>query len=67
MDFDFTRTAGPALGLGDPRTHTGIVRTIVFAKAGVYRLTARNVQSSAEMGMQTLGPDNTFSLTVLVR
>ena len=67
MDFDFTQTAGPTLALGDPRTHTGTVRTIVFAKTGVYRLTVKNVQSSAEMGMQTLGPDNTLTLTVVVK
>ena len=67
MDFDFTQIAGPKLALGDPLTHTGTVRTIVFARAGVYRLSAKNVQSSAEMGMQTLGPDNTLSLTVVVR
>ena len=67
MDFDFTQTAGPKLALGDPRTHTGTVRTIVFKKAGVYKLMAKNVQTSEEMGMQTLGPDNTLRLTVVVR
>ena len=39
----------------------------MFRKAGVYRLTAKNVQSSAEVGLQTLGPDNTLTLTVVVR
>jgi hypothetical protein len=66
MDFDFLQIAGPKLALGDPRTHTGTVRTIVFKKAGVYRLTAKNVQSSTEMGLQTLGADNTLRLTVVV-
>lgn len=67
MDFDFAQTAGPKLPLGDPRTHTGTVRTIVFTKAGVYRLTAKNVQSSEEMGLQTLGPDSTLTLTIVVK
>jgi hypothetical protein len=67
MDFDFRQIAGPKLFLGDPRTHTGTVRTIVFKKAGVYRLTATNVQSSTEMGLQTLDADNTLRLTVVVR
>ena len=67
MDFDVSQVAGPALALGDPRFHTGTVRTIVFTKRGTYRLTAKNVQSSEEMGLQTLGPDNTLTLTVVDR
>jgi hypothetical protein len=67
MDFTFTQTAGPPLALGDPVTHTGTVRTIVFGRRGLYRLRAVSVQSSAEMGLQTLGPDNTLRLTVRVR
>jgi len=43
------------------------VRTIVFAKAGLYRLQAINVETSAQQGLQTLGADNTLRLTVLVR
>ena len=67
MDFDFVQTAGPKLALGDPRTVRGTARTIVFRKAGVYRITAKNVQTSEEAGLQTLGPDNTLTLTVVVR
>ncbi len=67
MDFDFAQTAGPALDLRDPRTVRGSARTIVFRKAGVYRLTVKNVQTSQEVGLQTLGPDNTLTLTVVVR
>ena len=67
MDFDFVQTAGPKLVLGDPRTVRGSARTIVFRKAGVYRLTAKNVQTSQEAGLQTLGPDNTLTLTVVVK
>jgi hypothetical protein len=67
MDFDFAQTAGPKLALGDPRTYAGTVRTIVFRKPGVYRLVVHNVQTSTEQGLQTLGADNTLTLTVRVR
>ena len=66
MDFDVTQTAGPKLVLGSRRFYAGTTRTIVFRKAGVYRLVARNVQTSEEMGLQTLGPDNMLRLTVRV-
>jgi hypothetical protein len=66
MDFTFTQTAGPRLRLGDPVTHSGTVRTIVFPRLGTYRLRAVSVQSSAEMGLQTLGTDNVLLLTVRV-
>jgi hypothetical protein len=67
MDFDFAQTAGPRLALGDPRTLRGTVRTVVFPRRGVYRLTATNVQAPADVGLQTLGPDNVLRLTVVVR
>jgi hypothetical protein len=67
MDFVFRQTAGPTLKLGDPLTHTGTVRTIVFRKAGLYRLRASSPQTSEQMGLQTLGPDNTLVLTVRVK
>ena len=67
MDFDFAQSAGPRLALGNPRTLRGSTRTIVFPRKGVYRLTARNVQSPADVGLQTLGPDNVLTLTVVVR
>jgi hypothetical protein len=47
-------------------THTGTTRTIVFAKPGLYRLRAVNVESSADAGLQTLGPDNVLVLAVRV-
>ena len=50
MDFDFAQTKGPRLALGDPRTYAGSARTIVFRKAGVYRLTATNVQTPRNAG-----------------
>ncbi len=67
MDFDFAQVAGPRLALGDPRTVRGTARTIVFSKRGVYRIAVRNVQTPAEVGLQTLGPDNVLTLTVVVR
>ena len=67
MAFDVTQTAGPKLGGGLGRWETGTTHTLVFAKAGVYRLRAVNVQSSADMNLQTLGPDNTPRLVVRVR
>jgi len=67
MGFDVTQLAGPKLALGGSRWQTGTTHTLVFAKAGVYRLKAVNVQSSEEMNLQTLGPDNTPVLVVRVR
>ncbi len=67
MSFDFSQVAGPKLKLGDPRIYPGTTRTIVFRKAGLYKLRAKNTDSSADMGLQTLGPDNTLVLTVRVK
>jgi hypothetical protein len=66
MDFQLVQVKGPRLSLGDSTLHTGTQRTITFSKRGVYVLQARNVQSSAAMGLQTLGPDNSLRLTVTV-
>jgi hypothetical protein len=67
MSFDFSQLSGPKLQLGSPRTYAGTARTIVFARPGLYRLQAVNVESSEQMGMSTLGPDNVLRLTVRVR
>lgn len=67
MDFTLTQVRGPKLDVGDPTLHTGTVRTLAFGKKGVYVLRAVNIQSSEEMGLQTLGPDNGLSLVVTVR
>ncbi len=67
MDFDFKQVKGPRLALGDPRTYAGTSRTIVFAKTGLYRLIATNVQTPEERGLTTLGATNTLSLTVVVK
>jgi hypothetical protein len=67
MAFDFSQVAGPKLALGVRRSEPGTVRTIVFKKTGVYKLIAKNVQSSEEQGLQTLGPDNLLKLTIVVR
>ncbi len=66
MDFDVTQTKGSRLALGDPRIYAGTSRTIVFAKAGIYRLTATNVETPEERGLTTLGTTNTLTLTVVV-
>jgi hypothetical protein len=66
MNFTLTQTRGPRVALGNPVVSTGTSRTILFPKRGVYVLRAVNVQSSADMGLQTLGPDNTLVLTVRV-
>ena len=67
MDFDFRQLRGPRLVLGNPRTVAGTSRTIVFRKAGTYVLTATNVQSSDELGLETLGADNVLTLTVVAK
>lgn len=67
MDFEFRQLAGPRLALGPLRSTAGTTRTIVFRKPGRYLLTARNVQSSEELGLETLGADNLLRLTVVVR
>ena len=67
MDFTVTQVAGPKLALGASPWHTGTKHTLVFAKKGVYKIMAMNVQSSAEMNLQTLGADNMPVLTVRVR
>ena len=67
MDFDFAQTKGPRLALGDPRTYAGANRVIVFRKAGLYKLTATNVQTPEERGLVTFGDPNTLTLTVVVK
>ena len=67
MDFDFAQTKGPRLALGDPRTYAGASRTVVFRKAGVYRLTATNVQTPEGRGLTVLGEANALTLIVVVK
>jgi hypothetical protein len=68
MDFDFKQVAGPKLALGSLRSLAGgLPRRVGFAKPGIYRLTAKNVQSAEEAGLQILGTENTLALTVVVR
>jgi hypothetical protein len=67
MDFDLTQVRGPRIALGAPRIVRGTSRVITFPRSGVYRLTAKNVQTSADVGLQTLGLDNALTLTVVVR
>jgi len=67
MAFAIKQLAGPKLALGGSPWQPGTAHTLVFAKPGLYRLRAVNVQSSEEMGLQTLGPDNVPVLIVRVR
>lgn len=66
MDYDVVQVAGPKV-LAPSRWHTGTAHTLTFSKRGVVRIKATNVQSSEEMNLQTLGPDNPLVLTVRVR
>ena len=66
MDFRFVQVRGPAVATGDPTFHTGTSRTITFRKRGTYVFSAKNLQSSEQVGLQTLGPDNALRLTVRV-
>jgi hypothetical protein len=67
MDFDIAQVAGPRLALGDPRFYTGSTRVLTFKKVGVYRFVGKNVQTSDEVGLETLGDDNSLKLTIRVR
>ena len=67
MAFDVTQLAGPKLALGDPRWQPGTSHVLVFRTKGVYRLQAVNVQSPADLGLETMGPDNHPTLTIRVR
>jgi len=67
MAFDVVQLSGPTLALGERPWQSGTSHVLVLAKKGVYRLRATNLQSSAEMGLQTLGRDATPLLTVRVR
>jgi hypothetical protein len=66
MAFNVTQLAGPKLALGAAPWQSGTAHTLVFAKRGLYRLMAMNVQSAADLNLQTLGPDNMPVLTVRV-
>ena len=67
MSFELAQVAGPKLQLGDTRMYSGTTRTIVFAKPGVYKFTATNVETSEQLGLETMGPDNVLRLTVTVK
>ena len=67
MAFNVTQLTGPKIALGVAPWQTGTTHTLAFKKAGVYKLMAMNVQSSEEMGLQTLGEDNMPVLIVRVR
>jgi hypothetical protein len=67
MAFDVVQIAGPKLALGPSRWQPGTTHTLVFRVRGVFKLRATNVQTSEEMGLATLGPDNRPVLTIRVR
>jgi len=67
VDFEFSQTAGPKVDLGEGRTLAGTTRRILFRRPGIYKLVAKNVQTSTEAGLQTFGEDNALSLTVRVK
>lgn len=67
MAFDVVQIAGPRLALGPSRWQPGTSHTLVFLVRGVFKLRATNVQTSEEMGLATLGPDNRPVLTIRVR
>jgi hypothetical protein len=66
MAFDVVQLAGPKV-IDPSRWQTGTSHTIRFARRGLYKLQAVNVQSSEEMNLQTMGSDNALLLTVRVR
>jgi hypothetical protein len=66
MNFDLVQTAGPRVALADPQLRRSEVRVLAFRKAGLYRFEAKNVETSEELGLQTLGLDNTLKITVRV-
>jgi hypothetical protein len=66
MSFDVVQLAGPRLGVSGTRWLPGTAHTLLFARTGVYRLQATNVESSSDAGLQTLGPDNVLQLAVRV-
>ena len=67
MDFDFVQIRGPAARARQPADRPRKHPRSFSEKPGVYRLTVKNVQAPADVGLQTLGPDNVLVLTVVVR
>ena len=59
-------STAPRVPLADLRLRRSEVRLLAFRKAGLYRFEAANVQPSEELGLQTLGPDNTLKIVVRV-
>ena len=67
MGFHVVQVAGPKLAGLPADWQTGTQHTLVLRKAGVYRLQAQSLITSAEAGLQTLGTDNTPMLTIRMR
>ena len=67
MEFELTQVRGRPLALGAATWQAGTTRYVVFRKPGTYKLRARNLQTPEQVGLQTLGPDNTPTLTIVAR
>jgi hypothetical protein len=67
MEFELTQVRGRPLPLGASTWQAGTTRYVVFRKPGTYKLRARNLQTPEQVGLQTLGPDNTPTLTIVAR
>jgi hypothetical protein len=67
MEFELTQVRGPVLALGASTFQPGTTRYVAFRKPGTYKLRARNLQTPEEVGLQTLGPDNAPTLTIVAR
>jgi len=67
MDFELVQVAGPRVAYGGTRFYAGTTRVLTFKRVGTYRFAARNLQTSEEVGLQTLGEDNALRLTIRVR
>lgn len=67
MDFMFRQVGGPKVVPAPGRLYAGNVYRVVLRRPGTYKLSATNLQSAAQQGLQTLGPDNSLALTIIVR
>lgn len=67
MDFELAQTAGPAIGLGGATLRSNTVSTFVFRQRGFYVFSGRNKQTSEELQLGTVTPDNVLVLKVRVQ
>ena len=67
MAFDVVQIAGVKRALGPSRCQPGTTHRLVVRVRGVFKLYAKNVQTSEEMGLGTFRPDNVPVFTIRVR